>query len=134
MYGLELSSKARSLKFLREPLMKLQHCLFVAAGAALIQLPSLADDGVVVKKNADGSVEATDAAPKPAAPNSAPPVQYHLKNTVGTRRIGGVLVRTNPDGSIETLDEGSAPHVAGPAARHRAVHRTSSTTTKKKQS
>ena len=81
--------------------------------------PATKQDDVVVKKNADGSVEASDAKSAPAA---APQVQYHLHNPVGTRRIDGVTIRTNPDGSIETVDNDS------PAPARRATRRATAST------
>lgn len=93
-------------------------------GAATLAAPG---SDVVVKKNADGTVDVSDATAEsapPAAQSGTPGVHYRLKNFVGTRRINGVNVRTNPDGSIETLDEESAPvrvHRATTTAKKRTT-------------
>lgn len=109
----------------------------------LVSVPALAapsgasGSDVVVKKNADGTVEVSDA---PGATQQAaggqPRIRYRLKNSPGVRRINGVSVRQNPDGSIETIDSESAPTpIHTTAARKHTTKRTSSTsttTTKKK--
>jgi hypothetical protein len=116
-------------------------------GAATLASPNAGGGSdVVVKKNADGSVDAYDAgqsaapsagqhaqaassasakhgAHRSASRGEAPTVNiiYRLKNDVGTRRINGVNVRTNPDGTIETFDNESAPtpmhHSSKPAQK-----------------
>ncbi|HEY9777931.1 MAG TPA: hypothetical protein V6C81_29485 [Planktothrix sp.] len=97
------------------------HAVLVALIVLNSPLSVLADpakqDDVVVKKNADGTVEASDAQPTPV---QQPEVHYRLHNPVGTRRINGVTIRTNPDGSIETVDD------SGPVAAH-TRHRTTTT-------
>jgi hypothetical protein len=116
--------------------MKNKNLATIAAVSLLVGFQSLAafagGSDVVVKKNADGTVDAYDA-PSAAQTQQAEPAQpsvtYHLKNNPGTRRISGVSVRTNPDGSIDTFDEGSAPtpiHSSGSA--HHAAARSHSTT------
>jgi hypothetical protein len=93
---------------------------------------STKQDDVVVKKNADGTIETSDAPSARHSATSAPAVEYHLHNVVGTRRINGVLVRTNPDGSIETIDSDSAPAPSHRAAvKHTAAHKKAATPAKK---
>ena len=103
---------------------------FTALLSALVyQTAAIADPDVAVKKNADGTVEVSDApsrSAKHAQHYSGPPevhVIYRLKNDVGTRHINGVTVRTNPDGSIETTDGESRPEpLSHPSASHHSAH------------
>jgi len=113
--------------------MKNKNLATIAAVSFLLgfqSLHSFADNksgaDVVVKKNADGTVDAYDAnnsAPAQTAPEQ-PRVIYHLKNTQGTRKISGVSVRTNADGSIDTFDEGSAPTPIHASTHHARAHST----------
>lgn len=84
---------------------------------------------VVVKKNADGTVEVTDADNQQAAPSGggvtyrpAPPGTIHYSD--------GVVVKRNADGSVEVTDEDSehpAMHTLG-APTVSTVHRHHATT------
>ncbi len=123
--------------------MKNKNLATIAAVSLLLGFQSLAAfaGDVVVKKNADGTVDAYDAPAAPAAQQADEPahsgVTYHLKNNPGTRRISGVSVRTNPDGSIDTFDEGSAPtpiHSSGSAHHGSGRHSTAKSTASKAKS
>jgi hypothetical protein len=124
--------------------MKNKNLATIAAVSLLVGFQSLAafagGSDVVVKKNADGTVDAYDApsaAPAQQAEPAQPSVTYHLKSNPGTRRISGVSVRTNPDGSIDTFDEGSAPtpiHSSGSAHHAAARHSTTKSTASKAKS
>lgn len=92
------------------------------------------DNGVVVRKNADGTVDVSDEAQ--GAPTSVaasgggevPQTIYRYNTHPGTRNIGGVKVRTNPDGSIETFDTSDSYVPVHHARSHRraAAKRTAS--------
>lgn len=65
------------------------------------------DNGVVIKKNADGSIETFDSSDGPvttipAGTSGASGGGSHSGSS--TRNIGGVKVKKNADGSIETSD------------------------------
>jgi len=118
--------------------MKNKNLATIAAVSLLLGFQSLAafaGSDVVVKKNADGTVDAYDASPSASAQSETaqPRVIYRLKNNPGTRRISGVSVRTNSDGSIDTFDEGSAPTPihssgSGSSAHHARAHSTAKST------
>lgn len=91
------------------------------------------DNGVLVKKNADGTIDVSDDAPGAAsdagAQNSGgtPGVTYRYNTHPGTRNIGGVKVRTNPDGSIETFDNESSYTPVRARSHKRTVKRATKT-------
>ncbi len=65
------------------------------------------DNGVVIKKNADGSIETYDTSDGPVYSTSGTGSSSRgssTKHTPSTRNIGGVHVKKNADGSIETSD------------------------------
>lgn len=73
------------------------------------------DNGVIIKKNADGSIETYDSSEDPATPlssggSSGGPATHgggrrtSKRSGTSLRNIGGVHVRKNSDGSIETSD------------------------------
>ncbi|MGD9683825.1 MAG: hypothetical protein AB7W16_21880 [Candidatus Obscuribacterales bacterium] len=96
-------------------------------------------DGVVIKRNPDGSIETYDApggggAPAGSSRRSAPAKSYVKKHG------DGVVVKRNPDGSIETYDTSDSYYTRGasgtsktsrkPGARKRAAGKASHTGTK----
>lgn len=64
------------------------------------------DNGVIIKKNADGSIETFDTSDGPVTtiPAGASGSSSGSHSGSSTRNIGGVKVRKNSDGSIETSD------------------------------
>ncbi|MBI1269365.1 hypothetical protein GC174_02930 [bacterium] len=131
---------------------------FVAAFALLGVLPPDAccqdsstsnDGGVVVRKNADGSVDTFDATDPAASGSGATPqsqggggeIRYgvHGEGKPYTKKHGdGVVVRRNADGTIETYDTSETTEyfpLAGagstkPAKKKRPVKRKRSSTTR----
>ncbi|HEY9734388.1 MAG TPA: hypothetical protein V6C89_20925 [Drouetiella sp.] len=69
------------------------------------------DDGVTVRKNADGTVETFDSSSAPEAiaqqPNQI--VRRPVISRAYSKVIGGVHVRRNSDGTIETYEPMSKP-------------------------
>ncbi|HEY9785197.1 MAG TPA: hypothetical protein V6D17_07330 [Candidatus Obscuribacterales bacterium] len=59
--------------------------------------------GVVVRKNADGSIETYDA--------DAPAASRSTRQSGITKHPGGVVVKKNADGSIETYDSEDVPSI-----------------------
>ncbi len=72
-------------------------------------------DGVVVRKNPDGTVETFDAgsAPEPLTPNAGQSAGQTIRRPIVSRAysrvIGGVHVRRNSDGTVETYEAPSRP-------------------------
>lgn len=66
------------------------------------------DNGVIIKKNADGSIETYDTSDGPVYSTSGTGSSARggstKKHSSSTRNIGGVHVKKNADGSIETSD------------------------------
>ena len=111
-------------------------------------VPVKAPEGsdVVVTKNADGTVEASDApaatSPSSYSPTAKPGVTYRPAPP-GTFHYGdGVVVRRNADGSVDVTDEesshptfhsfGSAPASSHRATAHGAHHSSHGAVKKKK--
>jgi hypothetical protein len=113
--------------------------IFGACFFANLQMPATArtghtaksstrySDGVVVRKNADGTVETFDAGSAPQSLNSDSdqvarrPVVSHAYSRV----IGGVHVRRNSDGTVETYEAPSRPVNLYPTVKQSKSHRTS---------
>jgi hypothetical protein len=113
--------------------------IFSACSFANLQMPATArtghtaksaarySDGVVVRKNADGTIETFDAGSAPQSLNSDSgqvtrrPVVSHAYSRV----IGGVHVRRNSDGTVETYEAPSRPVNLYPTVKQSKSHRTS---------
>lgn len=93
-------------------------------------------DGVVVKKNADGTVEAYDAgsSPQPLGQSGGSVSRRAHAPRAYSRTIGGVHVKKNADGTVETYESSPAVYHSirsgggrsSKSSRHRGGTHTSS--------
>jgi hypothetical protein len=84
-----------------------------------------ASDGVTVRKNADGTVEAFDtgSAPEPLTQNADQTVRRPIVSRAYSRVIGGVHVKRNSDGTVETYEAPSRPVSLYPSVKTSKSHR-----------
>ena len=88
---------------------------------------------VVIKKNADGTVEVSDGDNQPAQPSGG--ITYKPAPPGTTHYGDGVVVRRNADGSVEVMDEDSVHpvmHSLGPVPAPTVKHHASTHTVTKK--